>query len=186
MKASTSPPLGNGDTFEPGSSTSGQLPTEEECLLMEEKESPSSSSVLEHPQHHPIESSSDSGTSPKISSNINNNNSDVDIEHKQLISPSSNHQNLRDPEAVKRISSSREVYADGGCAGTRGRVRYFILFLTVMCLTFTRSNELSFNFTVICMNSNATNLIVSFYISKFGNCGNGFASDAVYSRFRFF
>lgn len=35
-------------------------------------------------------------------------------------------------------------------------IRYCILILTVVCLTFTRSNELSFNFTVICMNSNTT------------------------------
>jgi MFS family permease len=57
------------------------------------------------------------------------------------------------------ISKGSNGKKDKGCFGGRGGVRYFILILTVTCLTFTRSNELSFNFNVICMTSNATNHI---------------------------
>lgn len=45
----------------------------------------------------------------------------------------------------------------------RSRIRYAILVVTVLCLTSARSNELSFNFTVICMTSNSTENPVNFF-----------------------
>jgi hypothetical protein len=43
------------------------------------------------------------------------------------------------------------------------RVRFIVLFIAVLFLTFTRANELSFNFTVICMTSNSSINIVSLF-----------------------
>jgi hypothetical protein len=44
----------------------------------------------------------------------------------------------------------------------RNRVRFLILLVTMLFLILTRANELSFNFTVICMTSNTTVNNVSF------------------------
>ncbi|KAI6205293.1 MFS domain-containing protein [Aphelenchoides besseyi] len=36
------------------------------------------------------------------------------------------------------------------------RIRFFVLFISVLFLTFTRGNEMSFNLTILCMTSNST------------------------------
>ena len=127
------------------STTSGQLPlishstvapTDEDLLL--EKSTPSP------PHHHHI--------------TLKNNNNMIAIDQKQLIHPIGHGEGDDDDHMI--FSSKPQQ----GCFQIRGRIRYSILLLTVICLTFIRSNELSFNFTVICMNSNETNSIVSFFL----------------------
>lgn len=39
---------------------------------------------------------------------------------------------------------------------SKGYFRYLLLLISILCMTSTRSNELSFNFTVICMTSNSS------------------------------
>lgn len=47
-------------------------------------------------------------------------------------------------------------------------MRYLILIITILCMTAIKSNEISFNLTVICMTSNSTSVIVNkiFIINK--------------------
>ncbi|KAE9547402.1 hypothetical protein FO519_009387 [Halicephalobus sp. NKZ332] len=59
-------------------------------------------------------------------------------------------------DEVRDLESRKSLSEEDESCFLRHKFRYAILILTVLCLTFTRSNELSFNFTVICMNMNTT------------------------------
>lgn len=66
------------------------------------------------------------------------------------LSPKDQKNETQDLESGKSLSED-----DESCC-LKNKFRYIILIVTALCLTFTRSNELSFNFTVICMNMNTT------------------------------
>lgn len=59
--------------------------------------------------------------------------------------------------------SARDDNKPANCLPTflKSRVRYIILTMTMLYLTFTRANELGFNFTIICMLNNSTENNVS-------------------------
>jgi hypothetical protein len=46
------------------------------------------------------------------------------------------------------------------------RVRFLVLFIAMLYLTFTRANELTFNFSIICMTSNSTVNNVRYLVYK--------------------
>jgi len=59
-------------------------------------------------------------------------------------------------DETQDLESGKSLSVEDESCCLKHKFRYVILIVTVLCLTFTRSNELSFNFTVICMNMNTT------------------------------